>query len=171
VNVRAGRLAMTTLLVALVVTARPAQAVFNPPAQDGGGGGGSGPTPAPTAPPGNMCYLSSGLGSNFALDEGRGYTNASQNWTLPGGDSFQERSRAVATGADGSETYDSGWLDETPYGDWLTGGQTGSTTIDIPGNPDMSGGFTLTDVFTDGAGNSYTADGMAYPPDPVTNSC
>lgn len=164
---------MTTLLVAVVVTAGPAQAVFNPPAQGGGGGGGhSGPpTPAPTVPPGNMCYISSGIGSNFALDEGRGYTNASQAWTLPGGDSFKEKSRAVATGADGSETYDSGWLDETPYGEWLSGGQTGSTSIDIPGNPDMSGGFTLTDVFTDGAGNTYTADGMAYPPDPVTNAC
>jgi hypothetical protein len=79
--------------------------------------------------------------------------------------------RAVATGEDGSVTYDSGWLDETGPGVSIPGGQTIDNTLYIPSNPDMTGGFTITERFTDGAGQTHDADGMLIPPDPITNSC
>jgi len=91
--------------------------------------------------------------------------------TLPGGNSYKMQVRGVATGADGSTTFDTGWTDMTPYGDWLSGGQTITDTLYVPGDTDMSGGFTLDEQFTDGTGQTNYADGLLYPPDPVTNTC
>gem|GEM_PF-5683821 len=146
-----------------------AQAAIQP--GDGGGDGGGGATPTPTAPPGSMCYLPSGWGSDFNMTQSSSRIEAMLSATLPGGNSYKMQVRGVATGADGSTTFDTGWTDMTPYGDWLSGGQTITDTLYVPGDTDMSGGFTLDEQFTDGTGQTNYADGLLYPPDPVTNTC
>lgn len=171
-KVRVGRL-VSPLLLAVFMRAIAAQAANQP--GDGGGdgdGGGGGATPTPTAPPGSMCYFQSGWGSNFnVIQDSYGVIQAMMNATLPGGNSYKMQARGVATGADGTTTFDSGWTDMTPYGDWLSGGQTISDTLSIPGGTDMSGGFSLDERFTDGYGDTNDADGLVYPPDPITNTC
>ena len=156
------------LFVVAVATAGAGEAYVNQPS-DGGGGDGSA---YPTAPPGNMCYLASGLGTSMGLDSlGSGFTRATLGWTLSSGNSYKSQVRTVAVGGDGEITYDSGWVDMTPGDTDLPGGQSGYATQTFPDGTDYSGGLTITDQFTNMEGQTSYADGMIYPPDPVTNSC
>lgn len=159
---------VASFLATAIITVAAAQAA-NQPGQGGGDGGGGGATP--TAPPGSLCYFSGGWGSNFGLSTDITGTKATLDATLPAPGSYKMETRAVATGADGSITYDSGWMEDTGSGVWIPGGQTVGDSLFIPSNPDMSGGFTITERFTDAGGQTHDADGMAFPPDPITNTC
>lgn len=170
---------LSALLVCGMLTAGMAHAEQQPGDGGGdGGGSGDGTGGQPTAPPGSMCYMSGGLGSNFNLDElaGGGYARASLNYGLPNpssGPGWKLTVRTVATGADGEITLDD-TADMTPQsGDWITGGFTsgGYFSSTYPDGTDISGGLSITGTFTDAEGNTVEADGMTYPPDPVTNTC
>jgi hypothetical protein len=122
-----------------------------------------------------MCYLSGGLGSNFNLDEvGGGYARASLNYSLPSpasGPGWKLTIRTVATDAAGDITVDD-TADMTSTPDmWITGGAGGSFSSTYPDTSDISGGLSITGTFTDADGNTVMADGMTYPPDPITNTC
>jgi hypothetical protein len=165
------RTLLPMLFVAAVATAGAGEAYVNTPS-DGGNGGWGGGGSYPTAPPGNMCYLASGLGTSMGLDSlGDGFMRATLNWTLGPGNSYTSQLRTVAVGADGEVTYDSGWVDMTSDGTTLPGGQSGSASQTLPDGTDYSGGLTIVDRFTNMEGQTSDADGMIYPPDPVTDSC
>jgi hypothetical protein len=167
----------TKILSALLVCGLLTAGMAHAEQQTGDGGGDGGTGGQPTAPPGSMCYLSGGLGSNFNLDElGSGYARASLNYGLPNpthSPGWKLKVRTVATGADGEITLDD-TADMTPQpDDWITGGFTsgGYFSSMYPDGTDISGGLSITGTFTDAEGNILEADGMTYPPDPVTNTC
>jgi hypothetical protein len=87
----------------------------------------------------------------------------------PAGFGWTTRTRVTATGGDGSITFDQE-MDSFP-GAYYPGGQPGDARGDFPSDTDTSGGMTIDTTMIDPNGNTVDAEGMIYPPDPVTNTC
>ena len=117
-----------------------------------------------------MCYLPSGTASSVNQTSTGNWNQVSLNFHFPPtGYGWRTRTRVTATGADGELTLDI--TVDSPEGYTYPGDQDGTVTQSYPYDTDISGGLTIDQTMIDVWGNTEDAEGLIYPPDPVTNTC